>query len=245
MIRPGNLIKFVPGMHRAVHVSCLRIQRAVVSAANSGEGVDSEMPHGQKPSTIRTYLRVWHSYLTFARGQGYAGRVPGMRCPWNLPLLWKFMQHRARRCKPTTVVSELSALAHMGSMYNHLLATSKYDADSLMYRKIVKMRRQIRIDYALSHNELAATYGPDHCCPLGKGDVSLILSAFGVRSFSAFKRLARYNRHHVAASVLQHCQGLRFGHFRVVCGHTRIPLGDGLASVLRDSSLSFAFSDED
>ena len=213
MIRPGNWIKFVPGKHRAVHASCVRIQRAVVRTAQSNDAVDSELPHGQKSGTMRTYLRVWHAYLTFARDQGYGGRIPGMRCAWDLVLLWKFMQHRARRCKTTTVVSALSALAHMGAMFNHLLATSRYDSDSLMYRKICKMRRQLKIDYALAHNELATAYGPDQCCPLAKGDVSLILSGFSVRSFSYFRKLSRYNRHHVVASVLQHSQGLRFGHF--------------------------------
>ena len=57
------------------------------------------------------------------------------------------MRFRLKACKPSTIISEMSALAHFGAHFGFLLATSRHDADSVMYRRICDMRAQLTIDY--------------------------------------------------------------------------------------------------
>ena len=105
----------------------------------------------------------------------------------------------------------LSALAYFGVRFKRLLATSRHDADSLMYRQISLLKQQLAIDY--NQRCGGVLYGPSRCTPLGHRAVSLILSAFGVKDRRSFLRLSRQNRHHVALTMMQHSAAMRFGHF--------------------------------
>jgi hypothetical protein len=135
-----------------------------------------------------------------------------MSQPWDLSLLWKFLRFRLKSCKPSTIISEMSALAHFGAHSGYLLATSRHDADSVMYRRICDMRAQLTIDYK-QVNDAPGPDGPDQSCPLGFRVVEMILSALGVFSFRSFAAHSRYTRHHIIGSALQHSAGMRFGHF--------------------------------
>ena len=58
-----------------------------------------------------------------------------------------------------------------------------------------------------------AADAPNRCVPLDKRCVELFFSAFGAHSRPGFAVLRRSDRHHLAACVLQHAAGMRFGHF--------------------------------
>ena len=53
----------------------------------------------------------------------------------------------------------------------------------------------------------------ERCTPIANSGLDTILSAFQVRGENDFAALARGNRHHLFASVLQHTGGMRYGQF--------------------------------
>ena len=174
---------------------------------------DSTIPHGVSAQTVDTYAQVWDRYVAFARSRGFSSRIPGKHLPWDMELLWAFMQFRACTCKPATVISNISALAHFGWRAKFILPTSRTDGDPVGYREITAMKKQLKLDFRAAHGDLAAAFGPERCCPLGNAEVCLILTALRIFDRSSFRRLSRYSRHHVVASVMQHSHGMRFGHF--------------------------------
>ena len=167
------------------------------------------LPHGLKPGSVRSYYVEWDRYTRFIERRGFA-KIPGKDVPWDLPLLSEYMEWRAKKCKPSTLKSCFSVLAHFGTMFGFLLPNSRNDNDSLTYRRIKNMKRQLAIDHV---ERIGDADDPSRCTPLGKDDVSLLLSAFGVTSRARFRALPRRHRHHLFCSVMQHAQGMRYGHF--------------------------------
>ena len=213
MIRPGEAIAFKLGRRRAVHARCDAVgHRAAARSEAPRLDEGCAIPHGKKESSMQTYQRQWDTYVSFVTRRGYRA-VPGRDVAWDLPLLWLFMLFRLRSCKPATIISEMSALAHFGAHFGYLRATSKHDGDSVMYRRVCNMRSQLTIDYRLSKPLQDRPEAPEQTCPLGVRAVEMILSALGIFSFRSFAAQSRYTRHHVVACVLQHAAAMRFGHF--------------------------------
>ena len=207
----GAQIRYDVGAGKFVHASCARVQRVpVVPTVPAGNGRSPRLPPGLKTKTLEGYTSEWSRYAALARRQGHSD-IPGRDGPWDMELLWQYMSFRGRTCKPQTVTAGLSALSYFGVRFNQLLATSRHDSDSLMYRQISLLKQQLAIDY----NERCGgvLYGPNRCTPVGHRTVSLILSAFAVKDRRSFLRLSRSNRHHVALMVMQHSAAMRFGHF--------------------------------
>lgn len=214
MIQKGHSIVYDVSRGRFVHDSCARVlprprPHRLRSEVSSVSGPPT-LPFGLKPKTAVTYNGEWERYVRFARSRGFEF-IPGEHVPWDLALLWDYLRFRAASCKPQTVVSGLSALAHFGARFGHLLATSKHDSDSVTYRRLSMLKRQLAIDFHDLHG--GVLYGPNRCTPLGRRDVSLLLSAFGVNDKASFLRLQRRERHHLAITVMQHSAAMRFGHF--------------------------------
>ena len=164
-------------------------------------------------------LRVWD------------GTVPGKDEPWNAFLLWRYLCHRADTCKPTSVFSCISALAHLGIKCGFVLPSTKYDGNPLMYRQIKNMKREISLMYNAKVGADGATFDVKQSTPICNPTVSLLLSALRVYGEQFFLQLNRSNRHNVAASMMQHTCGMRFGHFLSRAYRT--------TSFVRDSSGSF------
>ena len=214
MIRPPQLATFTAAFSTAVHADCHSLARAAeLQERRISKQRNAALPHGKKDGTMETYARQWSKYVDFAERRGLAHMIPGKNCPWDLLLLWRFMQFRARTCKPSTIVSELSALAHFGAHYGFLLSTSKHDHDSLTYRRVCNLRSQLSLNYRAGRGAGTVAIGPEQCCPLGFAAVELILSALRIYDFRAFASLSRFDRHQVVASLLQHSTAMRFGHF--------------------------------
>ena len=214
MIRPGDLVRFVAEFPHAVHVDCVR---AVCQLARHFDRIEAvatggELPHGLKPGTLATYSSEWSRYMVFAGRLGYAS-VPGRDVDWVPFLLWRFMLFRAERCKPTTVFSHLSALAHFGHRHRWLLPTKKTDGRAILHRDIACMKSEIAIFYCRRKGLKGLTYDVAHSTPLGQDAVELILSALRVVDEEAFGRLSREDAHHVNAALMQHGVAMRFGHF--------------------------------
>lgn len=214
MISPGNTIAFDKSTKLFVHASCARIMSLVLRTQETAHKCrrSDTVPHGLRSKTLKTYTAEWLRYLDFAARAGYS-RLPGKDCPWQDSLLWDYLQFRATTCKPSTVKGHLSALAHFGSHHRQLLATSRFDCDSLMYRNIAKMKNQLLLDRREKFNGDDTRLGPNQCTPLAQRSVELILNAFAVSDEDSFLMLSRANRHHIAACVMQHTAGMRFGHF--------------------------------
>jgi len=95
------------------------------------------------------------------------------------------------------------------------LPTSKFDGDAAGHRNIQRMKRQLAINARAAAAADGVAYVPvDRCAPVGRRGISMILSAFRLTSEERFNELPRKDRHHIAASVMQHTGGMRFGHFR-------------------------------
>ena len=219
-------------LKRFVHVSCARVQQAVVdrikdtvaqpssikdtvaqpSGAQSTRTPDPTLPHGLALNTLDDYSTEWSRYLQFASSRHT--RVPGRDVAWDMQLLWDYVQHRAHTCKPETVKQILTKLAHFGARHNFVLATSKFDGDPAAHRIITKMKKQLVIDARADAVAAGVVYAPvDRCTPVARPGVSMLLSAFRLSSEPRFNQLSRKDRHHVAGMVMQHTGGMRFGHF--------------------------------
>lgn len=167
------------------------------------------IPHGLKPKSVKSYYVEWERYLRFVKRRG-ASRIPGKDAPWDLALLSDYMEWRAKTCKPSTLESCFSILAHFGALFGFLLPNSRDDDDSLSYRRLKNIKKQLSIDHV---QRSGGAELPSRCTPLGHRDVSLLLSAFGVTSRATFRALPRRHAHHLFCSVVQHAQGMRYGHF--------------------------------
>ena len=174
---------------------------------------DSRLPHGLQPGTIVSYESEWRQYLTCARRLVDSDELPGKSAPWNAYVLWCFLLLRSEKCKPTTISSIISALAHFGHRCRFILPSTKYDGNPLLRRDINCMKREIAILYKARTGGKGTQYGVQQSTPLGFLSVALLLSAFRVVNETLFNSLKRRHRHHLACAVKQHTKAMRFGHF--------------------------------
>ena len=123
------------------------------------------------------------------------------------------MQFKAKKCKPTTVFSAVSALSHVSIKFGFVLPTQKFDGNALLYRQITNMKRGISLTYRQQHGSDGATFDEQRATQLGAASISLLLSQFQVRDRRSFLRLRRRDRHHLAAAMMQHTCGMRFENF--------------------------------
>ena len=217
-----------------MHASCVRGQQAVINrfkdavgttrgsgqedcvkdaAADTRGASSSSLPHGLSSKSLDDYSAEWGRYVRFASRSG--DEIPGRDVQWDLQLVWDYLRHRATTCKPETVKQILTKLAHFGARCNFVLATSKFDGDPAMFRSVTKMKRQLAIDARKEAKQAGLTYEPvDRCTPVGCASVGMLLSAFRLTSEERFLELSRRDRHHIAAAMMQHTGGMRFGQFR-------------------------------
>ena len=214
MINPGNSIAFDITTKKFVHFSCAEVQHLIVDRewSSSAWGTVQGLPDGLKPGTQESYGKEWSRYLAFSIRHGFRD-IPGTDIRWSMSLLWLFLQFRSATCRPSSIASVLSALSHIGTVSGFLLATSKHDSDSLTYRQIGKMKKELKLRHRAKFAGLIAGYGPSRSTPLSKSAVSLLFSAFGVVGEGTFRALPRSDRHNLWCSAVQHARGLRFGHF--------------------------------
>ena len=187
----------------------------ITGAGNAAPQVASgtSLPHGLSSSSLADYSKEWDRYLRFAGQQRDV--IPGRDTEWDMQFVWEYLQFRSSTCKPETVKQILTKLAHFGARHKFILATSKYDGDPFAYRSMHKMKKQLAIDARAAAEEAGKIYEPvDRCTPIGRKGVGMILSSFQLTSEEKFNALSRRDRHHVAATMIQHTGGARFGGFR-------------------------------
>ena len=169
------------------------------------------MPNGLQPQSINSYAIKWRRYCRWA--EATVGYVPGKEAQWDAAVLWQYMQHRGRTCKPSTLTSIRTMLAHFSARFGYVLPTHKSDGNPALHRSIEAIKKQLAMDARVQQ----ATGGPnayvDHCTALGQKTVGNILSSFQVFSKVSFRSLSRVDRHNVMLCVVQHAQGMRYGHF--------------------------------
>ena len=102
--------------------------------------------------------------------------VPGKDVAWDAQHLWEFLKHRSRTCKPSTVISIMSALKHFGARHNFMLPTAKGEQPSVLRWQIRGMRKQLRLD-AAKHRQVDEPI-TNPCVPLGSASVSMMFAAF-------------------------------------------------------------------
>ena len=115
MIVPGHPILFDSGVQFYVHADCMRIQQLLVAGARDvpHDQQVSSLPHGLKPKSLASYHTKWDKYTRwpFIARRGIT-ELLGKNAPWNLALLTEYMEWRAGTCKPSTLTSIFSILAH-------------------------------------------------------------------------------------------------------------------------------------
>ena len=167
-------------------------------------------PHGLSGKTLQDYKVEWSRYERFAGRDG--SDVPGRDRDWDYSLVWRYIQHRAQTCKPSTITQILTKLRHFGLRRGYVLANSKSDAMPAQYGKVRSMKKQVTIDArSKSASEGKPYVAVDRCTPVGKRGIDLLLSGFGLTTEARFKRLRRDDQHEIVASVMQHTGGMRFG----------------------------------
>ena len=212
---PRHLIQFDEELGSFVHESCRKARAPIIRAHIRQQTQHQDewvVPHGLKQRTIDVYAREWSRYLEFAESHGFSV-IPGRDALWVHSLVWRFVCQRATACKPSTLNSIFSALAHFGAQSGHLLSTSRFDSDSLTYRVIVMMKKQLSLDHKEAFGGDPELYGPNRCVPLGQRSISTLLSAFRVHNEPSFLQLDRADRHNLFGCVMQHTAAMRFGHF--------------------------------
>ena len=218
LMQRGTLLRRDSELKKFVHASCARGQQAVINrikdvSTRPPASMNLALPHGLASSSLDDYSTEWSRYVQFASSRG--SQIPGKDLPWDMALLWEYVQHRAQTCKPETVKQVLTKLAHFGARFNFVLATSKFDGDPAAHRSITKMKKQLTIDARAKADTAGIPYAPvDRCTPVSRRGVSMLLSAFRLSSETRFNELSRKDRHHMACGVMQHTGGMRFGHFR-------------------------------
>ena len=173
----------------------------------------TELPSGLKPGTQASYAAEWGHYVRFAERMWSPTVVPGRDEEWNPYLLWRYMLHRAEKCKPTTVFGAVSALAQFGIRHGQVLPTQRFDGNALFYRQICNMKKEISLLYRAKHGAAGATFDVQRSTPLGAQAISLLLSHYQIVDERSFLRLGREVRHNVVSAGMQHTCGMRFGHF--------------------------------
>ena len=161
----------------------------------------AELPTGLKPKTFDAYAEEWRKYEKFVLRKWSTVSTPGKDEPWNAFVLWKYMLHRSEKCKPTTVFSSVSALAHFGTLHGHVLPTQRWDGNPLFYRQLKNMKREISQRYRNKQGANGATYDVKRSTPIGAQSVSLLLSYFQVYDEASFLALPRLHRHHIVISM--------------------------------------------
>ena len=184
MIAPKCLIVFDPSIDKFVHRLCgqrfyvdspddrYRRRRPTKRPRSPGTGPAgpakrsrSFTAHGLKPLTLETYTQEWGKYTAFAVRRGYS-LVPGRDAPWDLLLVYNYMLWRGETCKPTTLARIFSILTHFGTVSGFLLSNSRYDNDSLTYRRLKNMKKQLVLDFSARFGAEALV--PNRCTPLSK-----------------------------------------------------------------------------
>ena len=227
MITPRSRIKFDAQVRKYVHARCAvalspafatpagsapsrKRRRAPAPAPIAAKRFKPGLVHGLKPGTLETYHQEWDKYVRFALGRGFTS-VPGRDCAWDLGLLNAYMRWRANTNKPSSLARIFSILTHFGTMTGFLLANCRFDNDSLTYRRLGHMKKQLALDHVAKSGGVVEA--PNRCAPLDKRCVEILFSTFGATSRAGFAGLRRVHRHHLVASIMQHCEGMRFGHF--------------------------------
>ena len=74
------------------------------------------------------------------------------------------------------------------------------------------MKKQLALDHVAKRG--GAVDAPNRCAPLlDKRCVEILFSCLCATSRAGFAGLRRAHRHYLAASIMQHAEGMRFGHF--------------------------------
>ena len=215
-IHRGEFIRRDPELKKFVHAACVARQQAVVFAqettADAPPSLFANVPHGLRQESIDSYTIEWNRYCKWATA--VTGTVPGRDAPWTADVVWKYMQHRSKTCKPSTLNSVRTMLAHFGARFGHVLPTRKSDGNPAMHRALERMRKQLNMDACAAAEQPGPTVDIQHCVGLGKRTVGDIMSAYRMFGKAAFFRaLPRIVRHNLVLNAVSHTGGMRYGHF--------------------------------
>ena len=166
-------------------------------------------PAGLKIGSVVKYAQQWQHYCKFVTATQQ--HVPGRDGPWDSAIIWKYLRLLSKTCRPATITSKLSMLAHYGARCGHVLPVSKHEQPSLLYKRIVQMRKQLVLDAASA--VATDTRTPNAKLAIDNRSVVAILRRHAVTDAASFYRLCDQTQRYVLLSVMQHTRGLRFGHF--------------------------------
>ena len=135
-------------------------------------------------------------------------RIPGIHKDFDLDGLERYLAHRSTTNKNLTVI--LCKLKKMGEICGFVLCTSKYQQPSLQYQKITSIKKKLKKTRRLAGHDATV----NEALATGNFAVSMLLSAFDVRSAKRFGEIHPTHREFILIFVMQHAGCARFGIFR-------------------------------
>ena len=134
--------------------------------------------------------------------------IPGIHTEFSTSGLQKYMRHRNETTK--SIANVITMLKKMGEKCGFVLCNSKYQQPSLQYQRL----RTERLDLARDRREAGLDTGINEALATGNLGVTILLSAFDIRSQQRFMTLHPCHREYVTIFSMQHGGCMRFGLFR-------------------------------
>ena len=98
--------------------------------------------HGLEEHTAVKYKKEWNMYLKFASRAG-ATRIPGRDVKWNIKVVKRYLEWRAKSNNVRSLAQIKSMLKHCGLCFNHLLPTAKSDGQPRLRLQLGMVTRNV------------------------------------------------------------------------------------------------------
>ena len=135
-------------------------------------------------------------------------RIPGIHAEFSTAGLERFLTHRSATNKNLAVI--LSKIKKMGEACGFVLCTSKYQQPSLQYQQIASMKARLKKARRLAGRDAVT----NEALATGNFAVTLLLSAFDVRSKRRFEKIHPTHRELIVINAMKHTGCIRYGLFR-------------------------------
>ena len=134
--------------------------------------------------------------------------IPGIHIKFEMQGLERYLAHRSATNKNLSII--LCKLKKMGEICGFVLCTSKYQQPSLQYQRINTMKAKLQKARRLAGHDSVV----NEALATGNFAVSMLLSAFDIRSARRFGKIHPCHREFITIYIMTHAGCARFGIFR-------------------------------
>lgn len=134
--------------------------------------------------------------------------IPGIHTSFDTRGVEKYLRHRSATNKNIAGIE--SKIKKMGEVCNWVLCNTKYQQPSIQYQQL----RSAKMDTRKMRRQDGIIDEPNQALATGNFAVTLLLSAFDIRSAQRLLRLDPTHREFLTIHVMQHGGCMRFGIFK-------------------------------